>query len=143
MISADSRALIETLVAFDTVSAKSNLALIEFLRERLAEHGVAARLVHDETGGKANLYATIGPQDRPGVLLSGHSDVVPVAGQAWASDPFSVAERMARGDLQLHGWIYDIRTGSVLAYDESGNRFVPVQERYADAIAEANSPAPG
>lgn len=55
----------------------------------------------------------------------------------------AVAARMARGDLQLHGWIYDIRTGSVLAYDESGNRFVPVQERYADAIAEANSPAAG
>jgi acetylornithine deacetylase len=96
MISADSRALIETLVAFDTVSAKSNLALIEFLQERLAEHGVESCLVHDETGGKANLYATIGPQDRPGVLLSGHSDVVPVAGQAWASDPFSVAERDGR-----------------------------------------------
>jgi acetylornithine deacetylase len=96
MISADSRALIETLVAFDTVSAKSNLALIEFLRERLAAHGVAARLVHDETGKKANLYATIGPQDRPGVLLSGHSDVVPVAGQAWSSDPFTVVERDGR-----------------------------------------------
>ena len=96
MISADSRALIETLVAFDTVSAKSNLALIEFLRERLAEHGVEARWVHDETGGKANLYATVGPQDRPGVLLSGHSDVVPVKGQAWSSDPFAVAERDGR-----------------------------------------------
>jgi len=96
MTSADSRALIEALVAFDTVSAKSNLALIAFLRDRLAEHGVVARLVHDEAGGKANLYATIGPQDRPGVLLSGHSDVVPVEGQAWSSDPFSVVERGGR-----------------------------------------------
>ena len=69
MASSDSRALIETLVGFDTVSAKSNLALIEFLQDRLAEHGVSSRLVHDETGKKANLYATIGPGDRPGVLL--------------------------------------------------------------------------
>jgi acetylornithine deacetylase len=99
MAAADSRALIETLVGFDTTSAKSNLALIEFLQARLAEHGVAARLVHDETGRKANLYATVGPQDRPGVLLSGHSDVVPVAGQAWTGDPFAVRE----ADGRLYG----------------------------------------
>ena len=99
MVSADSLALISTLVGFDTVSAKSNLALIEFLSGRLAEHGVEARLVHDETGGKANLYATIGPQDRPGVMLSGHSDVVPVAGQDWSSDPFTVRQ----GDGRLYG----------------------------------------
>ena len=96
MASADSRALIETLVGFDTVSAKSNLALIEFLQDRLAEQGVAARLVHDESGRKANLYATIGPEDRPGVLLSGHSDVVPVEGQNWSSDPFAVREAVGR-----------------------------------------------
>jgi len=54
----------------------------------------------------------------------------------------AVAARMARGDLKLHGWIYDIRTGSVLACDESGSRFVPVQERYADAIAEVDKTAP-
>jgi acetylornithine deacetylase len=99
MVSADSLALINTLVGFDTVSAKSNLALIEFLSGRLGEHGVEARLVHDETGGKANLYATIGPQDRPGVMLSGHSDVVPVAGQDWSSDPFTVRQ----GDGRLYG----------------------------------------
>ena len=96
MASADSRALIETLVGFDTVSANSNLALIEFLEGRLAEHGVEARLVHDETGHKANLYATIGPRDRPGVLLSGHSDVVPVEGQDWSGDPFLVRQTDGR-----------------------------------------------
>jgi len=99
MASPDSRALIETLVGFDTVSAKSNLALIAFLQDRLAEQGVPARLMHDESGRKANLYATIGPQDRPGVLLSGHSDVVPVEGQYWSSDPFAVRE----ADGRLYG----------------------------------------
>jgi acetylornithine deacetylase len=99
MASTDSLALIETLVGFDAVSARSNLALIEFLRGRLAAHGVEARLVHDETGRKANLYATVGPRDRPGLLLSGHSDVVPVEGQDWSSDPFAVR----RADGRLYG----------------------------------------
>ncbi len=88
--------LIKRLIAFDTTSAKSNLALIDFVRGYLDGHGVASELVFDADGGKANLYATIGPADRPGVMLSGHSDVVPVAGQAWDSDPFDVAERDGR-----------------------------------------------
>ncbi len=127
MISADSRALIETLVAFDTVSAKSNLALIEFLRERLVAHGVAARLVHDETGAKANLYATVGPQDRPGVLLSGHSDVVPVKGQAWSSDPFAVAERDGR--------LYGRGTADMKS-------FIAVALAYLPAMVRANLTTP-
>ena len=97
--SVKSRPLIERLIAFDTVSAKSNLALIEFVRDFLAGHGVESELVHNAEGTKANLYATIGPRDRPGVMLSGHSDVVPVEGQAWDSDPFRVRET----DGRLHG----------------------------------------
>ena len=73
--------LIEQLIAFDTVSAKSNLTLIEFVRDYLLENGVECRLVHNAEGTKANLYATIGPPDRPGIMLSGHTDVVPVEGR--------------------------------------------------------------
>ena len=58
------------------------------MRDYLAAHGVEARLVHDDTGTKANLWAVIGPRDVPGIVLSGHTDVVPVAGQAWTGDPF-------------------------------------------------------
>ena len=91
-----SREWIERLIAFPTVSRDSNLALIECVREYLAGFGVASRLVYDESGGKANLYATLGALDRPGIMLSGHTDVVPVDGQEWRSDPFEVVERDGR-----------------------------------------------
>ena len=79
--------MIERLIAFDTVSSKSNLALIDFVAESLESHGVVSRRSFDAEGGKANLYATLGPDIAGGVVLSGHSDVVPVEGQPWDSDP--------------------------------------------------------
>lgn len=91
-----SRSLIETLVAFDTTSHKSNMQMIEFIRDYLAQLNVESHLVFDKSGGKANLYATLGPTDRPGVMLSGHTDVVPVDGQDWHTDPFEVVEKEGR-----------------------------------------------
>ena len=88
--------MIRTLVAFDTTSRESNLALIDFVRSWLDDHGIKSELVFDAAKRKANLYATIGPDDRPGIMLSGHSDVVPVDGQKWQSEPFAVAERDGR-----------------------------------------------
>ena len=88
--------LIERLVAFDTTSRNSNLELIGFVSDLLAEMGIDSELVHDADGGKANLYATLGPGDRPGIALSGHTDVVPVDGQPWSSDPFRVETRDGR-----------------------------------------------
>ncbi|MCP4329940.1 MAG: acetylornithine deacetylase [Alphaproteobacteria bacterium] len=88
--------MIKKLIAFDTTSHKSNLELIQFIRDYLAESGIDSTLYKDETGEKANLYATLGPDDRPGIALSGHTDVVPVAGQDWSSDPFVAVERDGR-----------------------------------------------
>jgi acetylornithine deacetylase len=88
--------MIRRLVSFDTTSRNSNLALIDFVRDYLDGLGVESRLVFDEEGGKANLYATLGPTDRPGIALSGHTDVVPVDGQDWRTDPWQVAERDGR-----------------------------------------------
>jgi acetylornithine deacetylase len=88
------------LVAFDTVSANSNLALIDWVVDYLDGHGIAADLIYDEAHSKANLFATIGPAEAGGgVILSGHTDVVPVAGQNWDSDPFALSER----DGKLYG----------------------------------------
>jgi acetylornithine deacetylase len=84
--------LLAKLVGFDTTSAKSNMALIGFVQDYLDGHGVASTLVTSEDGEKANLYATIGEGDG-GVGLSGHSDCVPVEGQNWTSDPFTLTER--------------------------------------------------
>lgn len=84
------------LVAFDTTSSKSNLELIDFVADYLAEHSVESRLIHDEDKTKANLWATVGPEDQPGVVLSGHTDVVPVDGQPWTSDPFELTQHDGR-----------------------------------------------
>lgn len=86
-------AWISRLVAFDTTSSKSNLALIDDVDAHLLAHGAKTFRVPNDTGDKANLYAVVGPLVRGGVVLSGHTDVVPVDGQAWSSDPFTVVER--------------------------------------------------
>jgi acetylornithine deacetylase len=105
----NSAAILERLAGFPTVSRDSNLDLIEYVREFLAARGIESRLYVDPAGRKANLYAAIGPADRGGILLSGHTDVVPVDGQAWSSDPFSLRERsgrlFARGSADMKGFI--------------------------------------
>lgn len=88
--------MIERLIGFDTTSRLSNLALIDFVTDYLAGHGVEATKLFDATGKKANLYATLGPEQDGGVVLSGHTDVVPVDGQDWSSDPFTLARRDGR-----------------------------------------------
>jgi len=88
--------LIRRLVSFDTVSAHSNLALIHFVRDYLGGFGIDSRLTFDADSNKANLLAAIGPDLPGGIVLSGHTDVVPVAGQPWESDPFAVVERNGR-----------------------------------------------
>ena len=92
----ESRAMIERLIAFDTTSRNSNLELIHYVRDYLADLGVTAQLVHDDAGRKANLYATLGPADRPGIALSGHTDVVPIDNQDWTRDPWLVSEHDGR-----------------------------------------------
>lgn len=91
--------MLERMVSFNTESDKSNLSLIAFIEEYLRSWGLASVRVPDDSGEKAALFATVGPQERGGVVLSGHTDVVPVAGQAWTRDPYSlqVAEGRAYG----------------------------------------------
>ncbi|CDX60427.1 Acetylornithine deacetylase (ArgE) [Mesorhizobium plurifarium] len=91
--------LLSRLVGFNTVSSRSNLEAIDFIKAYLAGFGVESVIIPDATGTKANLFATIGPADRPGYVLSGHTDVVPVDGQEWSRDPFS----MWRDGDRLHG----------------------------------------
>lgn len=104
-----SREILAQLIAFDTVSRNSNLALIEYIRSYLTEQGVDCELFFDDAGRKANLYATLGPRDRGGVCLSGHTDVVPVDGQAWTVPPFELTEQngrlYGRGTADMKGYI--------------------------------------
>lgn len=106
------RDILERLIGFDTVSAHSNLALIEWVRDYLAGWGVGSTLAPNEEGTKANLFATVtgeGGRADGGLVLSGHTDVVPVAGQAWSSDPFALVERdgrlYGRGTSDMKGFI--------------------------------------
>ncbi len=89
-------AMLAKLVAFDTTSRNSNLPLIEWVAAYLADHGVRSHLVHNADRTKANLFATIGPETNGGVILSGHTDVVPVDGQPWTTDPWTLTEKNGR-----------------------------------------------
>jgi len=101
--------LLARLVHFDTTSHRSNMPLVRFVEDYLAQHGIASQLVPSEDGAKASLYATIGPAAIAGVALSGHTDVVPVEGQTWSSDPFVLAERngrlFGRGTADMKGFL--------------------------------------
>ena len=101
--------LLARLVAFDTTSHKSNLPLIRFVESYLHRYGVESSLVPTPDGQKASLFATIGPSAVGGIALSGHTDVVPVDGQAWSSDPFTLVERdgklYGRGACDMKGYL--------------------------------------
>ena len=105
----DTRTLLGELIGFPTVSSGSNLDMIKHLADRLAECGAEVEIWHDATGTKANLFATLGPKRDGGIVLSGHTDVVPVADQDWTSDPFRMEERdgkwYGRGACDMKGFI--------------------------------------
>ena len=97
--SSQSIEMIRNLVEFDTTSANSNLELIQFIAEHLEHLGATTRLTRNADGTKANIFATFGPAHLPGIVLSGHTDVVPANGQDWQSDPFIASLR----DDRLYG----------------------------------------
>ena len=105
----ETTSILERLVAFDTVSSRSNAELIDWVANLLEGHGAKVFVQHAQEPGKANLFATFGPLDLPGLMLSGHSDVVPVEGQDWSSDPFALTARddrlYARGSADMKGFI--------------------------------------
>ena len=101
--------LLGDLIAFPTVSADSNLDLIGWVADRLNALGARVEITHDPSGTKANLFATFGPEEDGGIVLSGHSDVVPVEGQDWSTDPFTMSEAegnlFGRGACDMKGFI--------------------------------------
>lgn len=105
----DAVGMLARLVAFDTTSAKSNLACVDFLRDTLAAQGIESRIVPDASGQKAALHAIVGPRVAGGVALSAHTDCVPVDGQAWQADPFALrradGKLIARGAVDMKGFV--------------------------------------
>jgi acetylornithine deacetylase len=106
---ATAKDLLAKLVAFDTTSHKTNLPLIRLVAAYLRQHGVESTLVPTADGEKASLFATIGPPGIGGLALSGHTDVVPVTGQTWSTDPFTLVERggrlYGRGACDMKGYL--------------------------------------
>ncbi len=103
------REILEQLISFPTVSTDSNLNIITYIADQLSGLGARVQILHDETGTKANLFATLGPEGDGGIVLSGHSDVVPITGQDWSSDPFVMREEAGllygRGTCDMKGFI--------------------------------------
>lgn len=109
MANAATRKVLERLIGFDTTSANSNLALMEYVQSLLSEHDIDNTLVYNKEENKANLYATIGPKDKPGIMLSGHTDTVPIAGQPWTVPAYELTESAGRfygrGTTDMKGFI--------------------------------------
>lgn len=107
--------ILNRLIGFASVSSESNLDIVSWIESYLSQHGVTSRRIPDRTGKKASILATIGPSERAGVVLSAHTDVVPVAGQDWTSPPFTATARdsriIGRGATDMKGFI-----ASVLAH---------------------------
>jgi acetylornithine deacetylase len=105
----DAVEILAKLVAFDTTSRGSNLELIAYVESLLARHGIWSRRIANADGTKANLWARIGPEEPGGIVLSGHTDVVPVDGQPWTSNPFELTRRggrlYGRGSCDMKGFL--------------------------------------
>ena len=103
------KSLLKDLVAFPSVSGRSNLPIVEYIERYLAEHGVACERVSDDSGQRANLFATIGPDCDGGVVLSAHLDVVPASPEGWDHDPFDLCEQngllYGRGAVDMKGFL--------------------------------------
>ncbi|MGB5725292.1 MAG: acetylornithine deacetylase [Parasphingorhabdus sp.] len=137
------RDILGALIAFDTTSRNSNLELIAWIEDYLGEHGVASMRVINADASKANLYATVGPMREGGVILSGHSDVVPIDGQDWHSDPWTVTERNGllhgRGTCDMKGFIA-LALAAVPLF-KSGKRPVHLAFSYDEEVGCLGAPA--
>lgn len=120
-MSLDTQTLLRHLIAFPTVSADPNIELIEFCAGLLDDVGAEVTLIREPSGQKANLFATIGPRDLPGVLLSGHTDVVPVMGQDWTVPPFELTQNegklFGRGTADMKGFVASAMSAGLKAAD--------------------------
>ncbi|MEP3224978.1 MAG: acetylornithine deacetylase [Parasphingorhabdus sp.] len=137
------RSILDSLISFDTTSRNSNLTLIDWVEDYLTALGISSTRVENADGSKANLYATVGPNIEGGIILSGHSDVVPVDGQDWHSDPFTVTERAGllhgRGTCDMKAFI--ALALSAVPMLKQGQRPVHLAISYDEEIGCLGAPA--
>lgn len=140
----DARALMDKLVSFPTVSKVSNLDLIDWVEDYLDGHGVKATRVYNDDRTKANLYANVGPDAPGGVILSGHTDVVPVEGQAWDTDPFTVTQKgdklYGRGTCDMKGFDAIALSAVPLALQRGVKRPIQIALSYDEEVGCIGAP---
>lgn len=145
MSSVSARTILERLVSFRTVSSESNLDLIEWVGQYLAGIGIDSTRVFNSDGGKANLFAMIGPSVQDGVILSGHTDVVPVDGQTWSSCPWTLTERngrlYGRGACDMKGFIASVLAAAPAMRSAPLRRPVQVALSYDEEIGCIGAPS--
>lgn len=138
------RELLDRLVAFPTVSSESNLELIDFVEGYLSDLGVKAHRVYNAEGNKANLYTNVGPEVPGGVILSGHTDVVPVEGQPWDTDPFTVTEKhgklFGRGTCDMKGFDALALAAVPLALERGVKRPLQIALSYDEEVGCVGAP---
>lgn len=136
--------ILEKLVSFPTVSTDSNLDLVDWVEEYLAGHGIRATRVYNDDGTKAALYAHVGPQVEGGIVLSGHTDVVPVKGQDWATDPWEVVEKdgklFGRGTCDMKGFDAIALAAVPLALESDIKRPIQIALSYDEEIGCVGAP---
>lgn len=138
MSSSHTRQYLERLVAFPSVTLTPNVALIEWVQGLFQARGIPCTLVHSDDGTRANLFASVGPSDVPGVLLSAHTDVVPVEGQAWTMPPFACTEQggrlFGRGTCDMKGFVACAITAMLAAADRPLKRPLQLALSYDEEI---------
>ena len=141
---AETLALLADLISFDTVSSRTNRPLIDYVAAYLAGEGIEARVLPSHDGSKANLWATIGPPTDGGLVLSGHSDVVPVEGQDWSSDPFTLTIRgsraYGRGVADMKGFIAAVLAAAPHLRDAALARPVHIALTYDEEVGCIGAP---
>ncbi|PHQ98279.1 MAG: acetylornithine deacetylase [Marinosulfonomonas sp.] len=139
-----SRELLEKLVSFPTVSSVSNLELVDWVEDYLDSHGVKSHRVYNCDKTKANLYANVGPEVEGGIILSGHTDVVPVKGQDWVTDPFSVVEKdgklYGRGTCDMKGFDALALAAVPLALERGIKRPIQIALSYDEEVGCIGAP---
>ena len=139
------REILDRLVGFPTVSRESNLAIVDWIEEYLAGFGVKAQRVYNADGTKANIYANIGPEVEGGVILSGHTDVVPVDGQDWDTDPFEVVEKdgrlYGRGTCDMKGFDALALAAVPLALERGVKRPLQIALSYDEEVGCIGAPS--
>ena len=140
----NTREMLAQLVGFRTVSKDTNLDCIGFIRGYLAEHGITSTLVPSPDGNKANLFATIGPAGPGGIVLSGHTDVVPVEAQTWTSDPWTLTERegrlYGRGTCDMKGFVAIALTAAAAASRRTLTRPLHLALSYDEEVGCLGAP---